>query len=113
MSKISVSKILKGKSSSSGPAKIKGDDPMPENPASRQAEGSDKSENSQITKKVKPTTTIPGSPETDPVQGYDTVKKVERKFDEDGPEAARKSNNMSRDARTNLGRGTWSVPVLD
>lgn len=102
------------KKAASGKAKFAGEDmPMQENPASRQAEGSDKSENSEITKAVKATTTLPGSPESDPVQGFDTVKKVARVFPADGPEAARKANNISRDCRTNLGRGTWSTPVLD
>jgi hypothetical protein len=113
MAKIKVEKNMKGKSSASGPAKIVGDEPMADNPASRQAEGSNKSENSEITKEVKPTTTLPGSPESDPVKGYDTVKKVAREFPADGPEMARKANNMARDSRTNLGRGTWSEPVLD
>lgn len=95
-----------------GPAGIKGKEPMADNPQSRQAEGSDKSENSDITKKVKPTTTRPGTPEGATEQGYDIVKKVAREFPPDGPEAARKKNAMARDARTNLGRGTWSEPIL-
>ena len=99
--------------SSSGPAKVQGKKGMQPNPESRQAEGSNKSEVSEITKKVTPTLTIPGSPESEPVQGYDTVKKVAREFRADGPEAARKKNNIARDLRSNLGRGVPSTPVLD
>jgi hypothetical protein len=115
MAKIKVEKNMKGKSSSSGPAKIVGDEPMKDNPASRQAEGSNKSENSEITKEVKPTTTLPGSPESadDVENGYLITSRVERKFSPDGPEAARKKLNMNRDLRSNLGRSTWSTPVLD
>lgn len=94
-------------------AKITGKEPMKENPESRQAEGSNASETSAITKKVKPTTTRPGTPEGDTELGFDVVKKVAREFPPDGPEAARKKNNMARDSRTNLGRGTWSTPVLE
>lgn len=104
--------ILSG-NDAAGPAKISGKSPMPENPESRQKESSDKSENSDITKKVKPTTTRPGTPEGATEQGFDVVKKVAREFPPDGPEAARKKNNMARDCRTNLGRSTWSTPILD
>lgn len=107
-----IKKVL-GKDSASGPAKFAGKKPMQENPASRQAEQSNKSERSQITKEVTPTTTRPGTPEGNVVQGFDVVKKFARAFPPDGPEAARKSNNRSRDSRCNLGRSTWSVPVLD
>lgn len=109
-----INQILNGDSEqSSGPAKIAGKEPMGDNPASRQAEGKDQSEVSEITKKVKPTTTRPGTPEGNVQQGFDIVNKVAREFAPDSPEAARKKNNMARDARTNLGRGTWSVPVLE
>jgi len=113
MAKISVSKTLKGKSSSSGPAKISGKEPMPENPRSRQAEGGNNSEKSQITREVTPTVTRPGTPEGDTEQGFDVVKRVAREFPPDGPEAARKKNNQARDLRCNLGRGVWSTPILD
>src|SRR5215831_7301873 len=96
-----INKILNG-DSASGPAEIKGKEPMGPNPQSRQAEGKNESENSDITKKVKPTTTRPGTPEGKIEQGYDVVQKVEREFAPDSPEAARKKNNMARDARTNL-----------
>ena len=109
-----INKILNGDSDkSSGPAKISGKEPMADNPRSRQAEDKDKSEVSEITRKVKPTTTRPGTPEGNVQQGYDIVNKVAREFAPDSPEAARKKNNMARDVRTNLGRGTWSVPVLE
>lgn len=107
-----INKILKS-DDAAGPADIKGKEPMGDNPQSRQAEGSNDSENSDITKKVKPTTTRPGTPEGATEQGYDIVKKVAREFPADGPEAARKKNNMARDCRTNLGRSTWSTPVLN
>lgn len=93
-------------------AKITGKEPMKDNPESRQGDGKNASENSDITKKVKPTTTRPGTPEGATEQGFDVVKKVAREFPADSPEAARKKNNMARDARTNLGRATWSEPVL-
>lgn len=81
---------------------------MKENPESRQAEGKNKNENSQITKAVKPTLVVP-TPEAAPVKGYDTVKAVQRDRDADVPEAARQLNNRTRDMRTNLGRGKISV----
>jgi hypothetical protein len=107
-----IKKVL-GTDSASGPAKVSGKSPMPENPDSRQAEGSSKSEKSDITKPVIKTVTRPSTPEGATEQGYDIVKKVAREFPADGPEAARKKNNMARDSRTNLGRGTWSVPVME
>lgn len=107
-----INKVLNG-DNAAGPAGIKGREPMKDNPQSRQAEGKNDSEKSDITKKVDPTTTRPGSPEGATEQGYDVVKKVAREFPADGPEAVRKKNNMARDARTNLGRGVWSTPVLE
>jgi hypothetical protein len=109
-----IDKILNGKKDgeANGPAEFTGKPPMDENPQSRQAEGMHESETADTTKTVKPTTTRPGTPEGTVEQGYDVVQQVARKFDADGPEAARKKNNMARDARTNLGRGTWSTPTL-
>lgn len=85
---------------------------MGENPKSRQAEGKDKGEKSQITKTVKETKTVP-TPEAAAVKGFDTVKQFDRSLKADAPEEARKKNNQSRDSRTNLGRTIASVPVLE
>jgi hypothetical protein len=81
-----------------------GKEMMDENPESRQAEDTAASENSDITKKVKPTTTVPTA-EAAPVNGYDCVKPVDRALPQDMPERARRVNNQVRDMRTNLGRG--------
>jgi hypothetical protein len=89
------------------PTKSSGDELMKENPASRQAEGKNKSESSDITSVVRKTMVVP-TPEADPVQGYDTVKPVDRTRKADTPEAARRANNQARDMRTNLGRGKAS-----
>jgi hypothetical protein len=82
------------------------------NPESRQAEDTNKTEVSQITKTVKPTTVVP-TPEAEPVGGYDTIKMVDRTRKSDSPEAARQKNNRTRDMRTNLGRGKASDVVVD
>lgn len=82
----------------------RGGEMMDENPDSRQAEGSTKSESSDITKKVKKTTIVP-TPEATPVQGFETVEPVNREMPADYPEKARRANNQTRDMRTNLGRG--------
>jgi len=84
---------------------------MDENPESRQAEDMHKSEDSDITSKVEKTTTVPTSPEARPVQGYDTVKPVNRAMPADFPERARRANNQARDMRTNLGRGVPVTPI--
>lgn len=94
------------------PTKSSGDELMKENPASRQAEGKNKSENSDITSVVRKTLVVP-TPEADPVQGYDTVKPVDRTRNADTPEAARQANNRARDFRTNLGRGKGTNTVVE
>lgn len=94
------------------PTRSSGDELMKENPASRQAEGKNKSESSDITKVVRKTMTVP-TPEADPVQGFDTVKPVNRTRKADSPEAARQENNRARDFRTNLGRGKQSTVVTE
>jgi hypothetical protein len=85
------------------PEKSRGKELMSENPESRQAENTNKSEDSQITKEVKKTLVVP-SPEAEPVQGYDVLKRVDRTRKDDSPEAARARNNAVRDDRTVLGR---------
>ena len=88
-------------------AGTRGAELMKENPASRQAEGKNKSEVSDITKVVAKTTVVP-TPEADPVQGFDVVKEVNRTLPADSPEAARRRSNKSRDLRTNLGKDFWT-----
>lgn len=80
---------------------------MKENPESRQAEGKNASENSDVTKAVKKTTVVP-TPEASPVQGYDVVKMVDRTRQKDSPEETRQRNNKSRDLRSNLGKDFWT-----
>lgn len=84
---------------------------MKENPQSRQAEDSNKGASSEISRKTKPTTQVPTSPEARAEQGYDVVTEVNRDLPADSPEQARKKNNASRDARTNLGRTIPSTVV--
>ena len=86
----------------------RGAEMMDENPDSRQAEGSSKSEVSQITKKVKKTLVVPAT-EATPVQGYETVDTVDRSLPVDSPERARRANNQARDMRCNLGRGKAGI----
>lgn len=86
---------------------------MDENPQSRQAEGMDKDERSQITKPVKKTLTVPTSPEARNVEGFDCVQPVNRARMEDSPESARQRNNRTRDMRSNLGHGLPSNIVID
>jgi len=90
-----------------------GKEQMKENPESRQAEGKNASEKSETTKVAEKTLDVPTSPEARNVQGFDTVKPVNRERHADSPEAARQRNNMARDARTNLGRGKSSTVVVD
>jgi hypothetical protein len=94
------------------PTRSSGDELMKENPASRQAEGKNKSESSDITSVVRKTMVVP-TPEADPVQGYDTVKPVDRTRKVDTPEAARQANNRTRDMRTALGKGKVSSTVVE
>ena len=91
----------------------RGGEMMSENPTSRQAEGKDADENSDITKTVKKTTVVPTSPEATAVQGYDTVKPVNRDLPADYPERARRASNQARDMRSNLGRGLPANIVID
>ena len=81
---------------------------MKENPASRQAEGKNKSEVSDITKVVAKTTKVNTTPEANAVQGYDVIGPVNRERKADSPEEARKKNNAARDKRVNLGKDFWS-----
>lgn len=90
----------------------RGGEMMDENPDSRQAEGSTKSENSDITKKVKKTTMVPTA-EATPVQGFETVEPVQRDLPADYPERARRANNQTRDMRTNLGRGKDATVIVE
>lgn len=85
---------------------------MGENPQSRQAEGKNKNENSDITKKVKKTLTLP-EPEARIIQGYDIVKPVNRERKDDSPDQARMLNARTRDMRTCLGRGKTSIVEVD
>jgi len=85
---------------------------MQENPESRQKEGSNKSEVSEITKAVKKTTEVP-TPEARTVQGFDCVQPVDRERKEDSPEAARQRNNRTRDMRTALGRGKPGIVEIE
>lgn len=85
---------------------------LKENPESRQAEGKNKNENSDITKVVKKTTVVP-TPEARTEQGFDTVQPVNRTRKEDSPEAARQRNNRTRDMRTNLGRGKPAIVEVE
>lgn len=92
--------------------KSRGGKMMDENPESRQAEGKHASESSDITKKVARTTSVP-TPEASPVQGFDTVKPVDRELPADYPERARRANNQTRDMRTNLGRGKPAIVEVE
>jgi hypothetical protein len=92
---------------------VEGGEPhMKSNPRSRQAEGKNSDETSQITMKVKPTTTL-AEPEARVTEGFDTIYPVNRVRPEGSPEAARQRNNRARDLRTNLGVGHSSKIVLD
>lgn len=86
---------------------------MDENPITRQAEGKDKSEKSQITAPVKKSLGVPTTPTAKSDSGFDTVKQINRALPADYPEQARRKNSAARDARTNLGRGIPSTPVVD
>ena len=86
---------------------------MKENPASRQKEGANKTETTDITKPVKKSLNVPTTPEAVSLQGFDTVAPVNRALPADAPEEARKKNNASRDARTNLGRTGWATPTVE
>jgi hypothetical protein len=85
---------------------------MKENPESRQREGANKDENSDITKAVKKTLSVPTA-EASPVQGFDVVKPVKRERKADSPESARQLNNRTRDMRTNLGRGKPAIVEVE
>ena len=92
---------------------VPGREVMGENPESRQAEGSNKNENSDITKKVKPTLKVMANgPEVRDVKGFSCVTPVDRALPSDSPEEARKRNNASRDARCQLGRLIPSNPIV-
>ena len=93
-------------------AGTRGAELMKENPASRQREGANKSEVSDITKVVAKTTVVP-TPEASPVQGFDVVRPVNRDRKPDAPEAARQLNNRTRDMRTNLGRGKPGIVEIE
>lgn len=87
---------------------------MKENPESRQAEGENARENSDIAKKATDTkAAVVPTEGADPVQGYDVVKRVNRELPADYPERARRYNNQVRDERTNLGRGKPSMVTTD
>ena len=86
---------------------------MKSNPASRQKEGANKTETSDITKPITKSLSVPTTPEAVSVQGFDTVQQFDRSLPKDSPEEARKKNNASRDARTNLGRGIPSQPTIE
>lgn len=86
---------------------------LDENPSSRQAEGTHEDENSDITRKVKPTRSVPTSPEANVDQGYNLVAPVNRDLPADSPEVARRKLNQVRDLRTNLGRTIPSTSVVE
>lgn len=93
---------------------VKTDGPlMPENPESRQSEGAQKSEVSDITKKARPTTQFPFAPSDSTRAGFENVEAVNRALPDDYPEIQRRKNNRSRDLRTNLGRTNWTTPTTN
>jgi hypothetical protein len=85
---------------------------MKENPASRQAEGKNSDETSDITKPVKETTKVP-TPEAEPFEGYDIVRPVNRELPAGMPERARRASNQARDMRVALGRGKPATIVQE
>lgn len=92
--------------------KVGGVEQLKENPKSRQAENTNKSENSDITKVVAKTLSLP-EPEANVVQGYDTPRTINRERKADSPEAARQRWNRARDMRTNLGVGKTSIVEVE
>jgi hypothetical protein len=86
---------------------------MKANPESRQAEGKNATANSQITKPLTPTTTLPAAPEARVTACFDTVTPVNRTRPAECPESARQRNNRSRDMRTNLGTGKTSIVEVE
>lgn len=86
---------------------------MKENPESRQAEDTNKGAGSDIAEKAKQTTSVNTSPETQPMEGFDVVRPVNRQTVTGAPERARRYNNQTRDMRTALGRGKPGLIVQE
>lgn len=82
------------------------------NPKSRQAEDTNKTENSDITKTPMQTKSVP-TPEASASEGYDVIKAVNRDLPVGHPERARRINNQRRDQKTQLGIGKPAIIEIE